>query len=351
MSFWSEYVVRSKATTVLVDDDFEETSSFTNFRVTQSVLSGLGLAYASSLLLYILKQSRQVRRNPAQKKTFLLLLVHVISANCCLLGIFVLSVIRIEPEMWPWCSFAGSLPSPFYVLGHASNYLIFLQRAKIVDTGKSRIMRNLRLLTMAGSYGMLLSNVLVFIVLRGKLLPNGVCVQTFPWWLSILVAITDSTLCAAFLVLFVYPLYEQARVMSKSGQASADSTAKLYRVAHKNFFWGTFTIVTSFILLTIVTTVRIIVQANESKGLHLYTLYMVDWALAPLDVIANLVAAASITMAIWKRQTHVNSKKRGSKVRQIVDKLKYQNSNMTEAASTGTSASSFQENAAQVQPV
>lgn len=226
MSFWSEYVERSEATTVVVDDKYEDTRTSNKLRLSQTIVSSLCLLITTLYFIYILHQSRQVRRKPTQRTIFKLFVGHVLSASVANLVILVLSVVNIESDAWRWCSFLGSLPSPCYVLSHGCNYLIFLKRSKTVYTGSSRLMRLFNLFTLFGTYGMLFTNACVFILLRGLLLPNNVCVQTFPWWLSVLILAADTSLTTVFLFLFIYPLRQQAHALRTCGQGIADSTKR-----------------------------------------------------------------------------------------------------------------------------
>lgn len=304
MSFWETNVVRNRTTTVIVDDGFVETSSFTNFRVVQSTFCCITLLVCLTILIYVLRSSRYVHRNDKQSKIFKYLLFHLGAAVICSFLMFLLSFIKISADSWQWCSFLASLPATLYVLAHAANYMIFLERSKIIELGNSSLMNALRLFTTLGTYFMLAFNCFMFVILRGILLPNNVCVQTFPWWLSILIAIADSALSLAFLIMFIYPLVQQANKMSAYGNVSSESSKKLKEVALKNLKWGSFTIATSFIFLVLTTTIRVLTEMHERSGERVYGFYLVDWTIGPLDLMANAIAACNITIVIWKPSKH-----------------------------------------------
>lgn len=52
-------------------------------------------------------------------------------------------------------------------------------------------------------------------------------------------------------------------------------------------------------MLLITTVVRFIIEINQAND-HKYVLFMLEWSLAPIDALANMIAAAQITRGIWK---------------------------------------------------
>lgn len=303
MDFYQTVVKRSRETTVVEDEYFVENTAFLLLRKMQAVGGMLAFLVGVSAMVLVVYQGRFVKRTSTQNLLYKLLILHVSANIVSNFHMMLLGTIQIDPDHWRLCSFLGSMPGPIYVTSHAFSNLIFLQRSRIVTKNMqtSKIMDITLKLATLGTYIMLFVAGAIYVFLRGKLLPNGVCTHTYPWWGAIIVLITDLSLSLAFLILFVEPLRQQAKFLSEHA-AMADSSMKLMNVARKNLRWGSFSLGTTFCFTMIVILARITLALNSSGGV--YAVYMLDWAFGPLETTANLVAALNLTAPVWKRQYH-----------------------------------------------
>lgn len=295
---------RSRETTVKQIPGFTVTEGFRKMRRMQSITTGTAFVLGLSAFILVLLRSKNQKRSPSQSRILKLLIGHLLAMIACTFSMCVLGVVTFSENGWAWCSALASLPATTYVLSHGFSYLIFLHRAQVAGALDSKRLRYIWQYAAAGTVAMLCSIPIMFVILRGILLPNGVCVQTFPWWLPVLLMAGDATVSATFLVLFVYPVWKQAESMSKI-KATSKTSDPLLKLARKNLLWGALTICTTFASLIVITAVRIALK-NHSENEN-YSLYFVDWAMGPFDIITNMVAALKITSSVWARKQKINN--------------------------------------------
>lgn len=291
MEFYEDALKRTQNTTLTIDPNYEESPVFDALRNLQRAISSLALVVLVCLIPYVLYKSRFVRRTEPQEYLFRLLKFLFAAVFVNALGCFILSMIQFSPESWEWCAYLGSIPGFLFTISHAFNYLLFLQRSKITEYTDSILLHRLRLIAMIGAYSMLCFSGFAAVLIRGKLLPDYTCVHTYPWWLGVILLVSDFSLSTVFLLLFVIPVYMHTRAMQAS-----ESNSKLIKIARRNLFWSSLTISTTLSYLVCVTTFRFLLEFKQAE---VYSYQLFDWIFAPSDLVINSFAAMQITRAVW----------------------------------------------------
>lgn len=298
MSFYDRVIRRSQSSTVIDNDGFVASVSFYHLRKVQAVAGCMAFLWSIIALLYVVYHSRFVRRTSTQQYLFKLLLIHIIANTSSNFFMMLLGMVTIETENWRWCSFLGSMPGTLYISSHAFSNLIFLQRSNLVtkNINTSRAMDISLYIARICTYITLISVGGNYILLRGILLPNGVCTHTYPWWGSIVVLMVEFLLGTSFLIHFIGPLRKEAKFLSEH-TATAQSSKRLMRIARRNFLWGSLSLCTTLVFMSIVMVARTILELSKS---HNGAIYMLDWSLGPFETSANLLAALKLTQPVWK---------------------------------------------------
>lgn len=213
--------------------------------------------------------------------------------------IFIFAFVRFTPDAWAYCSIAGSIPATVYTLGHACNYLIFLQRSQVYGPNEPEYVTYIRQFAKLGTYSMIAFGLLIGIVLRGKLLPDYICVEIYPWWVSAAILIADGLLSSVFLLLFIIPVRDHAKMFRDHRNVSRISN-KLIEIARKNLFWSSITICTTFFFLLTLSVIRFATELDHRESPNHYSYYLIDWCFAPVDLVINTFAAVKITEAVWR---------------------------------------------------
>lgn len=300
MGVISDVFSRSRNNTVIEDDLFEESAAFESLRKMQAICSILALGFATIVAIYVLLHSRAVRRTQTQSYLFKLLLLHISSNIITNFMMALFGTIHLRIGHWRTCAFLGSFPSTTYALSHCFSDLIFLHRSKIVSRNmpQASIVNMAMHIAVIGTYTTVVGTVFIFAMVRGELLPNGVCTHTYPWWGGIIVLVVEVPLGVAFMALFVLPVQAQARFL-KDQVAMVESGEKLLFIAKKNLVWGSLSLLSTISYILIVILSAFILQR---RGGDSYSISLLDWAFGPFETTCNLIVALKLTNPVWKVQ-------------------------------------------------
>lgn len=298
-AFFSLYMERTRNSTLITEEDFVASTTYTSMEYAHRILSSICLVLIYTMVSYVLWKSRGVNRTPRQARIFRILLVlfTLVLTNSSI--IFALGIVRFSPDSWAWCSAIGTIPATVYTLGHACNYLIFIQRSEILDGHEPKIVKYIRNIGKLGAYSTIIFGVSVITIIRGKLLPTYICVGDYPWWGSVIVLVSDLSLSVTFLLLFYIPVRVHARSL-QTNCTTPESTLKLMEVARKNLKWSSITIGTTFVYLLAVCSIRFVTTLSTGYSIDRYTAYFLDWCFAPIDLVINTFSVLQITGVVWK---------------------------------------------------
>lgn len=321
--FFDEVVARTANTTLSYDDDFVATSTIDVMLTVQACFAGCGILLCAGTIIY-LHIFCYKRLKPSQIKVYVMLNFYLLFMFGLDISLLILAIDKFSEARWLGCSFGGSMPPFFYVAAHACTYLIFLQRCKIGIAQKKSRLHLLRKFAMYGTYAMPIFIIWLLLTVRGLSLPNHVCVMTYPWWIGLMFFSADITFSAVFLILFLVPVISQVSLMSASRNIrEMDSTSKLKRIALKNLFWSSFTLITTAGVMGTITFIPVYTNFHGMRS-DQYHLQIIQLMATPIDSICNYAGLMAITSAVWSPKTwktlpqKLSSSGKGSSMRRTI---------------------------------
>lgn len=298
MTFFETFIALNETTTVIVDENFTASNTFQRLRLCVTIASSaallLGLGCLSKVVL-----SFRYKHTRAQTYILKLLVGHIVGMSCSNFMLLFFSQIEFQKENWIWCSVLGGTPVCFYLMSHIFNYMLFLQRSKIIQLTKTKRLYQVFVLAKFGTVAAACIIAPSILFIRGRLLPNNVCVQFFPWKFAMSLAVLDSGLGVLFLLLFMLPMWQHLSNM-RSMENNAKSQAHFVQMAKENYRWGTFAIISSFVLIVLSSSLQAanLIREDHGQPAH-YHLFMIDYLAAPFDMCINLFSSMIITRRAW----------------------------------------------------
>lgn len=302
MSFVETYVIRTQANSVIQDDNFRDSNAFTTMQNVGRIVSGAAVLFGIIAATEVSFNYLAVKetRSSVQKYIIKLLAGHMLSMLGSNLVIFALSIARFADENWQQCSIFGSLPIFLYFVSHCFNYFILIQRAKLARLSSVHVFRVLFVIAKFGGFLALLLTMSTLSFVRGVILPNRVCVYSYPWKVALVLSLLDCALGTVYLLLFLLSLQKYLRTLREMEDCS-DSASRYVTMARTNLKWGGISILSSSFLLFFATTLQALNGSHENSGGSTnYSFHLVDSIVAPCDMCINLLAALKITQQTWR---------------------------------------------------
>lgn len=298
MSFWETYVIRNETTVIVEAENYEESPSFQVLRFISAVTSACSLLFGCIAFVIVITRSRKTEHSSAQQYIMKYLYGHLVSMSCSSLSILILTTAKFEPIHWRLCSGLGSLPPTFYMLTHCCNYWIFVQRSKVIRFLSIKWPSTVLSCAKFGTVLICIATLVSPIHTHGKLLPDGTCVQFFPSNLIFMQLVLDCSLGIIFLFLFLIPMYAHLARMQENNVKTV-ATSRYTNMARVNLLWGSTSILTSFIVVIVSASVQAASGLSTNAQLGRFHFLLFDWAIAPIDMCINLLAALKITQMTW----------------------------------------------------